>query len=310
MMTKTKLIAVAALAAAAGLAGTLYLLQPAPGDATPLPQEGEPAGPSPIAASDPVTVRPPEPSVGQRTRLAEPTPPQPVDRRPQVIDGAGRILTDFPLWRTNVDTPAWQGGDRGWITGLQEAVRIDPDLEQRLRQDPAFATDWFARWRSPEDWRAVVLGEVAPERVLLTDAEGRIPEADEAARAWELRSADPGQMLVARLRDAQGAPVWLALPKVRVEGCVLRPGGEGIDPAFVAARVDLGAVLAAIDRELTPEWTVPLREARTDSQGNYLLRDVPSLRSAPQHTTIRARAKRCSPHPPRPSPPWTSCCHP
>ncbi|MCU0862605.1 MAG: sigma-70 family RNA polymerase sigma factor [Planctomycetes bacterium] len=183
-------------------------------------------------------------------------------RPPRVVaDRQGKPLAGVVMRATSATTVRWQGGDRGWISGPEGSRRIDAAEEQRLRDDPGYAAQWFAQFTAADEWRAEILGTPLPARETISGDDGSFRFApplqpDDAAIAV----GDPRYVLLQAGRS-DGAP-WRVGPAARVEGTVRDLDGKPIADAFVLAICpdDGGSPLPGAI------------EVRSDDHGRYLVR--------------------------------------
>jgi RNA polymerase sigma factor (sigma-70 family) len=185
-----------------------------------------------------------------------------INRPPRlVVDRQGKPLAGVVMRATSATTVRWQGGDRGWISGPEGSRRIDAAEEQRLRDDPGYAAEWFAQFAAADEWRAEILGTPLPGRESISGHDGSFHFApplspDDAA----IVVGDPRYVLL-RAGRSDGTP-WRAGPAARVEGTVRDLDGKPVADAFVLAICpdDGGTQLPGV------------LEVRSDAEGRYLVR--------------------------------------
>lgn len=210
----------------------------------------------------PPTPAPDEPSVAaQRTRVdaaAVAATAAPF----RVVDLAGQPLAGVRFRVESTEAVHWQGGDRGWINGGGEGLRLGAETEARVRNDAAFAAEFFARFAEPREWRATVLDEALPERETTSGDDGAFAFGPDVALV-ESRIAVVGKGHVLVERGARGAKPWIAGPRAVVTGRVRDPNGAAIGRARVQAFVPRDGDLAAVEAQ---------PETNSDDDGSFLLR--------------------------------------
>ncbi|MBL8750937.1 MAG: carboxypeptidase regulatory-like domain-containing protein [Planctomycetes bacterium] len=265
-------LAVVAVVVAAVLA--IPLVAPPTTSVAPGPDPGAP--PAAAASTTPVvdasdTRRPapggslsgsrsPAPAATKAIPAADVAAAAPVRR--SLVDRDGKALEGVRMRAAATTTVRWQGGDRGWISGAGRTLRILAEQEERLRTDPRYADEFFAKLPLPEEWRATVLDEALPQRDVRTDREGTFvfpPPLPVDDRTIDV--ADPSFVLVTA--GSAGATPWVAGPAVRVEGSVHDADGAPIADATAIA--------------MCPTAQEPIElhaqsATRTDEQGAFLVR--------------------------------------
>ncbi len=184
----------------------------------------------------------------------------PVRRR--LVDRDGKALEGVRMRAAATTTVRWQGGDRGWISGAGRTLRILADEEERLRTDPRYADEFFAKLPYAEEWRATVLDEAMPLRDARTDREGTFlfpPPLPVDDRTIDVADA---RFVLVTAGSADASP-WVAGPAVRVEGTVHDADGAPIADAMAIA--------------MCPTAQEPIElhaqsATRTDEQGAFLVR--------------------------------------
>lgn len=199
----------------------------------------------------------------QRARIEAPDPVAVVAATPlRVVDLAGRPLGGVRMRVESTGAVHWQGGDRGWINGGGEGMRLDADTESRVRTDATFAEPFFARFDDPREWRATVLDEALPEREATSADDGSFAFAPDV-EVVDARLAVVGKEHVLVGRGARGTSPWIAGPRAVVAGVVRDTSGAPIGRARVQALVARDGGLVAVEAQ---------PETNSDASGAFLLR--------------------------------------
>ncbi|MCA8948237.1 MAG: RNA polymerase sigma factor, partial [Planctomycetes bacterium] len=186
----------------------------------------------------------------------------------RLVDVALEPLVGLRMRRESAATVRWQGGDTGWISGPGESLQLAETEIERLRRDPAFATEFFAARRQPEQWRAAILGEPLPDAEVVTDGSGAFA-FDVPVAIADVALVEPGWTLVARPRGEVGS--FVGTRAVRVCGRLVDPQGGPIGGGFVT--VDVAGALPAALGDLA---AVDVPEMRSSRDGGFVVRRAPS----------------------------------
>lgn len=197
-----------------------------------------------------------------RAPIVAVAPPEPAPLRRRLVGRDGKPLEGVVVRAATSTTVRWQGGDRGWIGGAGHTIRIPAAEEERLLRDDRYASEFFAKLPTPEEWRATILGAPLPARDVRTDRDGwfTFPRSlvvhDDAVEI-----ADPRFVLITA-GEAATKP-WVAGPAVRVEGSVHDADGRSITDAFAIALCPTEKDPIELHGQLT---------TRSDDQGAFLVR--------------------------------------
>jgi RNA polymerase sigma-70 factor (ECF subfamily) len=151
-----------------------------------------------------------------------------------VVDLDGKPLPNVRVRAETEFAVHWQGGDRGWINGGGDGLRLDAATEQRVRGDAAFAALFFAQFTHADEWRATVLDESLPARDSTTGEDGTFAFAP-GIEVGDAEIAIVGFYHVLVAPGQRGRAPWIAGRRAIVSGTVRDANGSPLARARIDA---------------------------------------------------------------------------
>jgi RNA polymerase sigma factor (sigma-70 family) len=250
---------------------------------------------APGAASPPRVAGASDPSKSgvRREVVAEPAvaTPRPAESessaarrlRGRVLDPDGTPLAGIAIHWAGPFAVRWADSDDPWLGNGVDSLRVDAALVARLRDEPDFAAESFAKLAHAEEWRAALLGEVQVGRGTrsLGDGSFDLELSSTVFAEGRLEIVEPGYGLLGELRGADGVLVLVAAPVVDVGGRVVDALGRPV------AGADVVADLAVQPGAGTPVRGFEGRRCVTGAAGRYRFRGLACVGGA----TLVARAE-------------------